>query len=284
MKNDVLLSDNSLVEALGRRKASWSFQSLDGLKAVIREIPLFKQNVQTVHFEFVIHTIATAIELLSECPHITTFTTVLASSLNLTDIASSWPLLKELSCSETGHFSGSLENLAHLKVLCIKMWSNTSASNLRTSRPWLPLASAETLTELTLYPDRQVDPSFFDVPSLSTFHNLVSLTIGPLSPELCTYLVTSQCRLEIFGTQLLRYHTPIDMVRSMVQAPCLQTVKRFCLSDLDDERIPASSPGEHSSNEHSGLSFSTHSVRRYLPLKSYVFLFHCTNVVHSLPG
>jgi len=131
VKNDVLLSDNSLVEALGRRKASWSFQSLDGLKAVIREIPLFKQNVQTVHFEFVIHTIATAIELLSECPHITTFTTVLASSLNLTDIASSWPLLKELSCSETGHFSGSLENLAHLKVLCIKMWSNTSASNLR---------------------------------------------------------------------------------------------------------------------------------------------------------
>jgi len=209
---NVRLSDKNLVEALGRRKASWSFQSLDGLKAVIREFPLFKQSVQAVHLEFVIHNIATAIELLSECPHITTFTTVLASSLNLTDIASSWPLLKELSCSETGHFSGSLENLAHLKVLCIKMWSNTSASNLRTSRPWLPLASAETLTELTLYPDRQVDPSFFDVRSLSTFHNLVSLTIGPLSLELCTYLVTSQCRLEIFGTQLLRHHTPIDMV------------------------------------------------------------------------
>jgi len=50
---EVLFTDANLVDSLGRRKTDWSFDSLEGLMAVMEGVPLFKQNARVIRLEII---------------------------------------------------------------------------------------------------------------------------------------------------------------------------------------------------------------------------------------
>ena len=229
----ILFSDENLAEALGRRKTNWVAHTFDELKTIVQGIPLFKENARTIRLQsYYQYDIESVMELLSDCRHITTFETNLetdehTSTLDLTVLATSLPLLENLCLTKMGKFAGSLENLVHLKSLHITSWNTHE-----TSVPWLPLQSAHSLTALRLTAAFETPHlSVYKLPCFSAFHNLTSLTIGPLTAEVCAYLLASNCHLETFGLYFHMYLAPIDVVITMFQAECLQTVKNFFLLD-----------------------------------------------------
>ena len=228
----ILFSDENLVDGLGRRKTNWVAHNFNELKAIVQGIPLFKENARTIRLQsYDQDDIESAMELLSDCRRITTFSSSFysydPSTLDLTVLATSLPLLENLCLTEMGKFAGSLENLVHLKSLCITSWNT-----LETSVPWLPRQSAHSLTALDLTAALETPHlSIYKLPCFSVFHNLTSLTIGPLTAEVCTYLLASNCHLETFGLYFHMDLAPIDVVITMFQAECLQTVKNFLLLD-----------------------------------------------------
>jgi len=180
----------------------------------------------------------TAADLLSECHRITKFTTRSANSIDLTQIATSFPHLETLNCFETNHFHGTLKHLTHLHTLHLDIWQHDNIGFDGIDRPWLPLSSTQTLTNLTLKCTPDISILLFDTDSqsLSLFTNLKSLDIEPLSPQLVALLHNStQMRLEIFKFGVLRHLTPIDVIETLLQSPCLQTVNEFGISNCRDE-------------------------------------------------
>ena len=148
-----LFSDANLVNSLGQRKTAWMFQSLEGLMVVLECVPLFIQNARSIQLEILEGggcrstrppRLDTAIVTLAACSYITELSTRLADTLNLSAIAAAFPSLESLSCPETNEFRGSLEPLGRLRTLRISAWEHAG------DQPWLPLRSADALTELYL--------------------------------------------------------------------------------------------------------------------------------------
>ncbi len=238
----VLFTDASLVSSLGRRKTDWKFESLEGLIAVIEGVPLFMQNARVIHLEMPdydeIHrsdlepsSLDIAIEKLAACSHITTLSIRLADDVNLDAIAASFPSLETLKCYETGRYYGSLQELNRLQILRVGTWSNDVSTTLL---PWLPVNSAETLTELRLECGSVGNP-VFNTNSLDTFINLKSLDIGPLCESICDFIIRARIRLDIFETSIIRQHVPIDKFVDMLRAECLRDLKEFGLTNFHDD-------------------------------------------------
>jgi len=244
----VLLSDAALVNCMGRRKAEWMFTTLEELQIVIQAIPLFKQNARVIHLEFMeyinlLHSgtsadpLQTAIEILSACSCITTLSIHSPRSVDLTAIASSFPHLEWFTCSETPGFHGSLQQLTRLQTLSIDtceyrpLRGHSRATTVRPS--WLPLQSTETLTQLSLMCDTLVIPFFHAMSQLSPdqFINLKLLNVSPLCSPIVTFILRSQCRLEVFMADLVRHLAPIATVTAMFQAECLRNLKEFAASN-----------------------------------------------------
>ena len=257
---DDLFRDKTLVESLGSRKTEWMFDSVEVLDTVMDRVRLFKRNARGIHLEIVDEvnvydedppapgdSLARGIKMLSKCSHITSLSIRSGANFNLFTIASSFPFLENFTCSETDHFSGSLGQLTHLK----KLHMDSIGDHNKPVRSWLPLRSTHSLTDLTLTCRDGIDISFFDIPSLPEFTNLKSFNIGPLSSPLVTYLLSAQCHLEAFKISLIRRLASIDLVTSMLGAPCLQTVKELGLSNVHDEASLDRSPP------------SLHATKRY---------------------
>jgi len=273
----VLFSDGYLLECLGRRKTEWAFTSIEELTRVVECIPFFKENARSIYLEMGDYAreeeengylyqaeddgwlirdcsyrraaddsesdntttfLDTAIDLLSDCPRLTKFSTRAANSIDLSQIASSFPRLEALNCFETNHFHGTLKHFKHLHTLHLDTWEHDDIGWDGIDRPWLPLSSTETLTNLTLKCTPAISILLFDTnsQSLSLFRNLKSLDIEPLCPQLIALLHNStQMRLEIFKVGVLRRLTPIDVIETLLQSPCLQTVNEFGISNCRDE-------------------------------------------------
>ena len=110
---------------------------------------------------------------------------------------------------------------------------DTWRDDVPNTKPWLPLRSAETLTELSLECSG-VDIPTFDTDSLDTFINLKSLNIGPLCDSVCDYIIRSRMQLDVFETELLRRLVSIDKFVDMLRAECLRNLKEFGLSNFHD--------------------------------------------------
>ena len=154
----------------------------------------------------------------------------MADHVNLSAIATSFPTLETLSCTETNSLSGSLQELDRLQILRI----GTSAAGSPTIQPWLPLRSAETLTKLNL-DFHDVGIPFFDTDSLDTFINLKSLHIGPLCDSICDFIIRAQIQLDVFEAKVLRRYAPISKFVDMLRAECLRNLKKFELSNHRDD-------------------------------------------------
>src|SRR5271170_5591237 len=236
----VLFTDASLVESLGRRKTDWMFESLEGLMAVMEGVPLFIQNARTIYLEIMeddemlnsdieLSSLDIAIDTLAECSQITTLNIRLADTVHLIAIATSFPSLENLSCTETNHFHGSLQKLSRLQSLHIHI--HTPGDDELT-HPLLPLRSAETLTRLNL---SGIDFPFFDAEPLDAFINLKSLNIGPLCDSICDFIVRARIQLDVFETELLKQHAPIDIFVNMLRAESLRHLKEFGLSNWHED-------------------------------------------------
>jgi len=225
----VLFGDTTLVDALGRRKKEWKFDNFRELEAVMQGIPLFMQNARTIYLAMlpgiVDRSLDKAIEKVAACSHITTLIMRMGGSLDLNKIAASFPLLETLYCHCIKDFRGSLQQLAFLQSLSLRV---DDIPNLH--QPWLPLQSAKTLTELMLKCGPEADISFFDISSLDELTNLKFLEIGPLSPPICNYLLRSKTSLDIFATELFPRLAPIEKIREVFQATCLNNLREFALS------------------------------------------------------
>jgi F-box domain len=238
-----LFSDAGLVESLGRRKTDWRFESLEGVLSVKEYIPLFTENARTLYLEIVDPDeedirdpemeptiLQIAMDLLSECEHVTTLNIRLGDNVDLDELAEAFPTLEVLNFSETNCYSGSLQELDHLRKLYLGCWDD----DISTALSFLPLNSAETLTELTLN-CRDVDNPVFHTGSLDAFVNLKSLNIGPLCDSICDFIIRAKIRLDIFETSLIRQLVLIDKFSNMLRAECLRELKEFGLSSRQDE-------------------------------------------------
>ena len=238
-----LFSDADLVDSLGRRKTDWRFESLEGVLAVIEYVPLFTENARTIYLEIVDSddadirdpemeptTLEIVMDILSQCEHVTTLNIRLGDNVNLDELAEAFPTLEVLNCSETNSYSGSLQELGRLRKLYLGCWDD----DVSTALSFLPLSSAETLTELTL-DCRNTDNSVFDTDSLDAFVNLKSLNVGPLCDSICDFIIRTKIRLNVFETSLIRQLAPMDKFSNMLRAECLRDLKEFGLSNRHDD-------------------------------------------------
>ena len=233
-----LFSDANLVKSLGQRKTAWRFESLEGLMAVMEGVPLFVQNAREIDLEIMDvdeysarpSDFDTAINTIASCSHITKLSTRLAYDLDLTKIAASFPVLETLSCHENNSFHGSLALLDRLRTLRLDYFDDDPPS----PRRWLPLRSAETLTELSLECGPDVDTQIFDTTSLERFVNLKTLHIGPLCDSIINFLIRAQIQLDVLETTLIRRHVPINRFVDLLRAESLRNLKELGLSSRHD--------------------------------------------------
>ena len=101
-------------------------------------------------------------------------------------------------------------------------------------RRWLPLRSAETLTELSLECGPDVDTQIFDATSLERFVNLKTLHIGPLCDSIINFLIRAQIHLDVLETTLIRRHVPINRFVDLLGAESLRNLKELELSNRHD--------------------------------------------------
>ena len=233
-----LFMDANLANTLGRRKTKWKFEKIDILAAVVRGIPGFKQNARAIYLP---HSVGRddIIRSLAECSAVTSlslqyYEETYPVTVNLSEIASSFPLLETLICSSSfGTFYGSLEPLNRLQTLRIDAFDSYMATRL-----WLPLQSRQTLTTLTLSFSEPIGRNragfFFDTPSLETFTNLKVLRIGRIDFALVEYLTNSPIDLETFEFEVLLDLAPVDLVLTLLHSPCLRNLKVFGVHLHDD--------------------------------------------------
>jgi hypothetical protein len=238
-----LFSDANLAKSLGQRKTAWRFESLEGLMAVMEGVPLFVQNVRAIDLKIMDVDSArpsdcdTAINAITSCSHITTLSTrsgYRLQALNLSKIAASFPALETLSCDKNNSFHGSLALLDRLRKLRLDYFDNQAPIPQR----WLPLRSAETLTELTLRCGPYVDTQIFDITSLERFINLKTLHIGPLCDSIIDFVIRAQIQLDVFGTTLIRRNLPINRFVDLLRAESLRNLKKLKLSNYDPSAHP----------------------------------------------
>ena len=244
-----LFSDANLVKSLGQRKTDWRFESLEGLTAVMESVPLFVQNARAIDLEIMdVEEYATepsdfdmAINAIASCSHITKLSTRLADGVNLSTIAASFPALETLSCRENNSFHGSLALLNRLRTLRLDFFDGDQPS----PRLWLPLRSAETLTELSLQCGPDVDTQIFNTMSLDRFVNLKTLRIGPLCDSIIDSLIRGQIQLDVFGTTLIRRYVPINRFIDLLRAESLRNLKELELSDRHDDNSDRGATAQH---------------------------------------
>jgi len=229
----LLVADANFVDSLGRRKAEWVFEGLEGLIVVMEDVPLFKQNARTIGLWITMQNstipspVDTAIDMLAVCFRITTLSIRETWSVNLSGIGTKFPFLENLNCLDIVTFEGSLDELSGLETLQMRLWQGDERI---IRRPCLPLQCTKTLTTLSLNWDKAIGNSLFDLNALDEFISLKSLKIGPLNPRICDSLLRSHCQLEVFEPSIFRPLVPIDKLITMFQAPCLRTVRQFSLS------------------------------------------------------
>jgi F-box-like len=235
----VLFADAGLVNSLGRRKTDWKFQSIGSLKAVMQSVSLFRQNARVIYLEIlgegdnwerVPSPLNVAIKNLALCSGITTLNTNLANDIDLDEIANSFPSLETLSLDQNGSCRGSLQRLSRLRKLHV----DDCDGNISDLSLYLPLNSAETLTELDLRCSNVGNPAF-DTSSLDAFINLKSLAIGPLCDGICDFIIRSQIQLDVFDATIVRRYLPIEKFVEMLRAQSLRNLKEFELSNWNDE-------------------------------------------------
>jgi F-box domain len=237
---EALFSDADLVESLSERKTDWVFESLQVLAAVLGSVPKFMENVRAIHLEllepeYFMHPsrLSVAIgEISIGRPKLIELSTRLSNFVELDEIATAFPTLKSLTIAEAGEIFGSLQQLGQLRKLYISAWEEIGPD-----RPWLPLGSVATLTQLTLECGPEVDmPLFFDIDSLRAFVNLKSLGLRPLTEALCDFLIGSQIQLHTFEIRLNQQHVRIPRFIDLLHAKCLHNLKELDISSFRDGR------------------------------------------------
>jgi hypothetical protein len=238
----VLFTDADLVHSLGRKR-EWKFTGLGGLMAVLKGIPMFRQNVRKIDLEMLDDETPRhesepsppniAIEKLATCHHVTTLSLHLTDNVDLDAIAISFPSLEVLYFSQSLEYSGSLHNFNSLRIVSVESWS----IDISTMSTFLPLNCSETLTELAIEGGKISNPAF-DTRPLDTFVNLKSLAIDPLCDSICDYIVRAQIHLHSFQTSLIRRYVSVDKFFNMIHAQSLRTVKEFGLTNIHDRDAP----------------------------------------------
>ena len=234
-----LFGDANLVKSLGKRKTDWRFESLEGLMTVMECVPLFVQNARAIDLEIMdVDTYRAqpsdfdaAIDVIASCSHITKLSTRLANDVNLSKIAAYFPALETLSCRENNSFQGSLALLDRLRTLRLDYYDDKFPS----PRRWLPLRSAETLTELSVQCGPDVDTQIFDTTSLLMFVNLKILHIRPLCDSIINFLIRAQIQLDVFETTLIRRYVAINRFVELLRAASLRNLKELELSNRHDD-------------------------------------------------
>ena len=236
-----LFSDVNLINSIGQRKTSWTFENFTELKLVLKLVPLFKQNARVIHLEgfmdddnYASNSPRSgrnkAICTLFACSHITELYIRFPNSIDLTAIAAAFPFLEILHCPEAHDFHGSLDSewLSDLRTLHFYVSKHAN-------QPWLSLRSAETLTELRIEYDQGVVIPVCDTDSLGAFVNLKSLPIRPLTKSFCEFINGARIQLDVFEVTLVQPHSPIRRFVDMVQAECLRYLKELRISNFQDD-------------------------------------------------
>lgn len=236
---EALFSDADIVESLSERKTDWVFENLQILGAVLGSIPAFMKNVRAIHFELMEpdyfmypSRLSIAIDQISiGLPTLTELSIRLSNIVQLNEIATAFPTLESLTVTEADEIVGSLQQLAHLRKLHISAWEENQRD-----RPWLPFASAATLTQLHLECGPDLGMSvFFDTDSLRAFVNLKSLGFEPLTEPICKFLIGSEIELNAFQIRLNQQHVRIPRFIDLLHANCFQKLKELDISSFRDE-------------------------------------------------
>ena len=228
----VLFSDENLADSVGRRKTDWTFGSRDEVMAILDGVPLFVQNARKIQLRpSGPARLDATLDAATACSNITSLSTLLTDSIDLSGIAASFPSLTSLSCMETRDFHGSLESLGHLQELCLSVgWAKSKPGPI--DRSWLPMRSAGTLTTLELlFREADTDDTpFFDTDSLNAFVNLKILTVEPLNESCCKFIARAPIQLEVFYITLSPSQLPFHVFVEMLRADSLQNLKELGIS------------------------------------------------------
>lgn len=171
----------------------------------------------------------TAINALGVCSHITELSIQSPHRFDLNSIASNFPLLESFSNPGTRDTRSSRRatRIEPLRLLYDRF--------VPTDGPWLPLRSAETLTELSLRTGRDPVPGFVDTDAMAAFLNLKSLTLCSLTETLCEFTIGAPIQLEVFSINLIPRHVRIDRFVEMLRADCLCNLEILDIENWHDD-------------------------------------------------
>ena len=240
-----LLSDTDLLCCL-ERKTAWQFSSLEGLFAVLRDVPSFQQNARAITLDDFKNGLFVALDRLRACDRVTKISASLPyeyGDLNL--VTDSFPFLEELELFELDEFRGIMRHNASLSIGSLQANSRLQTLVLGFANPdranpkffqrlLLPLNSAKTLTKLVLHDcDRISD----DIPtSLSIFRNLKELRLNSIPDGFRDVLNHATFTLTTFKVDFVDRHFP-DM-RAVLTSDSLRELKHLLIANVyspDDE-------------------------------------------------
>ena len=243
-----LLSDTDLVRCLAR-KTAWNFSSLEGLFAVLRDVPRFQQNVRAISLHDFKNGVFVALDRLRACDRVTKISASLPFEYGDLDVLTdSCPFLEELELFELGEFRGIIRHSASLSIGSLQANSRLQTLVLGFAndgaptypkffqRLLLPLNSAKTLTKLVLHDCNRISDDI--ITSLSIFRNLKELLLNPVPDGFRDVLNHATFTLTTLKVDFVGRHFP-DM-KAALTSDSVRELKHLLIANVypaDDEAL-----------------------------------------------
>jgi hypothetical protein len=243
-----LFADSHLVQCLSQ-KTHWRITGLWYLHAVLHGVPSFRQTAESISLAWFDKDVLLnrAIKKLTSCSRLTTLVLRsfdISATGALEPISHSCPSIENLVLrGNLESFRGTLDGLSKIRRLKLMLHHFPPSPTLDFVPLHLfPLASAELLTNLELKIVPQLEDPY-DVAALHNFENVTSLSISPLSPRLCEFIIRSRMRLVTFNVWVsCNSEISETMLEDMFSATSLRTVENLelrlpSLFDIDETFI-----------------------------------------------
>jgi F-box-like len=219
-----LFNDVDFADYLQSQKSKWKFITYGAFMAAITSLPSFRRNARHLHFvEPMDRTMARLVDFANVEEVLISFNTLL--NFSLPRFVQDMPirvkrLFIDFHLTSRSFVGGTLARLRGLEELDTRGWSigngflsQDDVVRSEMTRTFMPFASSETLTRLTLEGDNSMYVSINDFPNLKHLRTTGMSGPIPLSPALDHF----QGRLETLCTQLIMDLDSLDQADGRVE-------------------------------------------------------------------
>ena len=229
----LLFEDEYFVHYLNQY-TEWKFSSIEGLFAILTNIPLFHQNARCISLE-IPHGLHIAIDRLALCSGLNNLAVRLNDEPHIPEfIRETFPHLENLEIYDVRH-DLNLKRYTGLQNLYLHFPSDRNQPRTLL-REHLPLDSSQTLTNLLLDNAKSLEDCTLASYRLHEFINLKHIGIINLNDNLCRLLVAADLKLTNFSARLEDNVPCPRMMTHLLSSPSFENLRDCFLEIIPSPR------------------------------------------------